>query len=681
MTEIFRDTAIGVALRFITGNRVLRHPEELPGFQIPEVWRQMLDGEADIVDVFNGEGQPQQLQNTAKPVEQRPMFEVDGGDTTVAGSVADEENQRGSSSGEKAEKGDEDHNADNEPYAALRHESMANSYSRAADSAALPVHLHHTRSREETMPYTQERLEVDELHETQRTQSLAVVPQLIRTTTGGNEYQTAIVVDWYTTDDPANPQNWSTRRRSIVAFIIWLYTFVVYMSSAIYLNSEAGVMETFNVDTTNAALGLSLFVLGYGVGPLLFSPLSEIPSIGRNPVYAITMILFVIVSLPASLAYGNLPGGYSSGNFGGLMVLRFLQGFFGSPCLASGAATLGDMFSLMSLPYALVAWVSAAFSAPAVGPLLSGFSVPAKGWRWSLLEILWAAAPCTVIMLALLPETSGPNILLRRAQRLRKLTGSDRFQASSEITDYEAQQNGTAERNSARVMKMLVDALIKPLEISIKDPAVLFVQVYTAIVYGIYYSFFEAFPLLYPVAYGMSTGIVGVVFLCILVACLIGSTVYCLYVALILNPRIKKTGQFPVNEHRLIPAMVASVFPPIGLFIFAWTADGAPRIPWIAPTIGITIYSSSCFVVLQCVFVYIPLSYPQYAASLFAANDFLRAAFACGSVLFGRPLYINLGIGRATSLLGGLSTTGIVGIWLLYFYGAKLRSMSKFAVV
>jgi DHA1 family multidrug resistance protein-like MFS transporter len=38
------------------------------------------------------------------------------------------------------------------------------------------------------------------------------------------------------------------------------------------------------------------------------------------------------------------------------------------------------------------------------------------------------------------------------------------------------------------VSQVLVDALIKPLEITIKDPAVLFVQVYTAIIYGIYYS-------------------------------------------------------------------------------------------------------------------------------------------------------------------------------------------------
>lgn len=84
---------------------------------------------------------------------------------------------------------------------------------------------------------------------------------------------------------------------------------------------------------------------------MIFSPLSELPAIGRNPIYIITMFLFVIVSIPAALVQ----------NYPGLMVLRFLQGFFGSPCLASGGASVGDMYSLYHLPYALIAWVSAAY--------------------------------------------------------------------------------------------------------------------------------------------------------------------------------------------------------------------------------------------------------------------------------------------------------------------------------
>lgn len=74
------------------------------------------------------------------------------------------------------------------------------------------------------------------------------------------------------------------------------------------------------------------------------------------------------------------------------------------------------------------------------------------------------------------------------------------------------------------------------------------------------------------------------------------------------------------------------------------------------------------------------MSYPQYAASLFAGNDFFRSLFAFGAVLFGRPMYLNLGVGKGTSLLGGLSVIGIVGMFVLYLYGAKLRARSKFAV-
>lgn len=298
-----------------------------------------------------------------------------------------------------------------------------------------------------------------ELQAVTKTRSVPIVPE--KTKDG------KVLVTWYATDDPEDPHNWTNVRRGLIAAIICLYTFVVYTTSAIYTSSTEGVMREFGVSQLKASLGLSLYVLGYGVGPLLFSPLSEIPRIGRNPVYAVTMALFVVVSIPTAFAP----------NFPGLMVLRFLQGFFGSPCLASGGASLGDMYSFPSLPYAMMAWVAAAYCGPALGPLLSGFSVPVMGWRWSLYESLWASAPVLVLMLLALPETSADNILLRRAARLRASTGSGKLLAQSEI-----------DQAKMKMGAVFLDALIKPMEITIKDPAVMFVQIYTAIIYGIYYS-------------------------------------------------------------------------------------------------------------------------------------------------------------------------------------------------
>ena len=77
--------------------------------------------------------------------------------------------------------------------------------------------------------------------------------------------------------------------------------------------------------------------------------------------------------------------------------------------------------------------------------------------------------------------------------------------------------------------------------------------------------------------------------------------------------------------------------------------------------------------------MYLPLSYPQYAASLFATNDTWRSALAAGAIIFARPLYINLGVGRGVSVLAGLAVGGVIGMFGLYFYGARLRARSKFA--
>jgi DHA1 family multidrug resistance protein-like MFS transporter len=435
-----------------------------------------------------------------------------------------------------------------------------------------------------------------------------------------------------------------------------IYTFTVYVSSAIYVSSEMQIMARFGVEEFKASLGLALFVLGYGVGPLIFSPLSEIPSIGRNIPYVVTFALFVILSVPTALV----------NNLGGLLFLRFLQGFFGSPCLATGGATMQDLWSMLYVPIAIAFWVSAAFCAPALGPFLSGFAVPAESWRWSLWEILWLSGPIFIVFFITMPETLEGNILLRRAKRLRKLTGDDRYVSQSELNQKDMSFGSVAR-----------DALIKPLEINMKDPAILFTSVYSGIIYGTYYSFFEVFPLVYGGVYGFNLGETGLVFICIVVGCAIGMIFYGMLILKVVIPDILKNGMGP-QEVVLKPALIFVFGPTISLFVFAWTSR--PDINWIVPTIFIAIYALSVFILFQALFAYIPLSYPQYAASLFAGNDLFRSIFAFGAVLFSRSMFINEGIGKGVSILGGLSALGWFGVYYLYFQGAKLRAKSRFAV-
>jgi DHA1 family multidrug resistance protein-like MFS transporter len=166
------------------------------------------------------------------------------------------------------------------------------------------------------------------------------------------------------------------------------------------------------------------------------------------------------------------------------------------------------------------------------------------------------ATPVFLLFFFLLPETQTTTILLWRSARLRKLTGNANIHTQTEI-----------DRKGTKFLHTLGDAIIKPLEICIKDPALLFVNLYTALTYGIYYSFFEAFPLVYLEIYGFNVGEMAIVFLSIIVGCFVAVAIHFSYLGLYLIPDILKRG-LRQQEHRLVPAIFASFGVPVGLFIF-----------------------------------------------------------------------------------------------------------------
>jgi MFS transporter, DHA1 family, multidrug resistance protein len=597
MIDLIREAPLGQAIHWLSGRRLFQYPEEKPDFELPLQYVIQLDGsEKDALPDDDAS-----KSNLGLPES------VENTQTTASRSL---------------------------PPVGGDIESLE---------------MVRTMTSYRSAPYGNERARAERQLDLERMKTIPVIPQ--KTADG------VVLVDWYTTDDPANPQNWSSLKKSFIVFVICTYTWVAYVGSSIFAPSEGGVEQHFGVSPIVAELGLSLFVLAYGVGPLIFGPLSEIPIIGRNPVYYLTFFMYWVLSFPTAIV----------DDFGGLLALRFLQGFFGSPAVANGGATFGDIFSLIYVPYGLCWWVFSAWGGPALGPLIGGYAAMTKGWRWPLWEIVWMSSPMLLLLLCLMPETSTPNILLRRAKRLRKFTGNPKLQAQSEID----QRNLTASN-------ILVSALVKPMEIMIKDPAILFVNVYTAYFYGTYYTFFEVFPLVFPPFYNFNLGETGLAFLSCQIGAIFGIVAYFAYLHFYMIPDNIKNG-LREQEHRLVPAIVGSFFLPVGLFVFAWTADS--NIHWTVPLTGVVIFVMGMFWILQALFVYIPFSYPKYAASLFAGNDLSRAATAAGCIQFARPLFINLGVHRGVSVLAGLSMIGIPGTIAMYKFGKQLRARSKFAQI
>jgi DHA1 family multidrug resistance protein-like MFS transporter len=88
----------------------------------------------------------------------------------------------------------------------------------------------------------------------------------------------------------------------------------------------------------------------------------------RNPVYIGTLVVFVFFQF--AVIYAK--------TFGMLLAFRFLTGLFGSPVLATGGASLSDMYRPQKCAYAIGIWGLAAICGPVLGPLVGGFAAQHK---------------------------------------------------------------------------------------------------------------------------------------------------------------------------------------------------------------------------------------------------------------------------------------------------------------
>jgi MFS family permease len=114
-------------------------------------------------------------------------------------------------------------------------------------------------------------------------------------------------------------------------------------------------MRDFGVSRTMAILGLTLYTLGIGLGPMATAPLSEYH--GRRVVYLVSAPIFMLFTLGA---------GFSK-HFYSLVICRFFAGLAGSPALAVGAGTNADLFTPRQRAIATSMFLAAPFAGPALG--------------------------------------------------------------------------------------------------------------------------------------------------------------------------------------------------------------------------------------------------------------------------------------------------------------------------
>lgn len=102
----------------------------------------------------------------------------------------------------------------------------------------------------------------------------------------------------FTPGDPENPKNWSKLYKWYCTLTVAVTCFAVAFDSAVITAGIEGPMREFGVSEEVSLLTISLFVVGFGVGPMAFAPLSEI--CGRRLIYGSTLLIAVIFIIPCA---------------------------------------------------------------------------------------------------------------------------------------------------------------------------------------------------------------------------------------------------------------------------------------------------------------------------------------------------------------------------------------------
>ncbi|RSL58130.1 hypothetical protein CEP54_007946 [Fusarium duplospermum] len=463
------------------------------------------------------------------------------------------------------------------------------------------------------------------------------------------------VVGWESQHDPQHPLNFSQSRKWFITGLLSAITFMTPFASSILAPTISYVADTYHeTDLTKSAMPVSIFLLGYAVGPLFLSPLSEI--YGRHIIITGANAFFCAWLIGCALAP----------SLDTLIFFRFMCGLGGSASQTVGGAIVADLFPVSERGRAMTIWMIGTMISPSTAPVIGGFVAETIGWRW----VNWITfIPATIIVMAmalLSRETNHQVLIQRKTKRLRKEL--NRPELRSCYTD-----------PSAPILtrrRILFNGLTRPIRLLFSSPIVFGVSLYIAFSYGCLYLLFNTIPMVFQGSYHWSIGITGIVYLSLLVGYMVGISIFSALSDKTVIRMTKANNGVHEPEMRLPDCIYFAFIFPITFFWYGWSADKA--VHWIVPVIGLVPFGIGIVGTWMPIQAYLIDAYAHYAASALAAFSVMRSVVAAFLPLAGPEMFESLGVGWGNSLLGFIAIALIPIPTIVYKYGGRIRKRENF---
>ncbi|KAE9366825.1 MFS multidrug transporter [Stipitochalara longipes BDJ] len=463
----------------------------------------------------------------------------------------------------------------------------------------------------------------------------------------GTDFETTSEnVSWDGVDDPKDPFNWPTYRKTSMTVLLSLGGLVCTMSTSMIAPALNQISIDLDMQPSVMQLTLSIYLLAFVFGSPFIASLSEV--YGRKPAYILAHLWYIVWNTLCPINHLK-----------GLMIAgRFLSGLGGSVSIALAGPSVADIWKANKRGRSLSLVQLAPLLGAAVGPIVGGLVAEHIGWAW----IFWivSAFDGTLLILYTLfvQESYAPVLLAKRASNLRRNAG-----------EYHTKFEPT-------VSKKLRTSFLRPLKLLVTRPIILVMSFLMAYNFGTYCLALSTFASLWTAQYNQSETVSGLHY----VAIGIGSTV-ATQVGGPLTDRIwaylKTKSHGKVAPEYRVPLLVpGALMVPLGLLMYGWGAE--QRLVWIVTDIGAAIFSGGVMMSSSSIVAYLIDEFGEHAASANAASRMLSNMMGFSFPLFAPQLYKHLGYGWGNSLLAFLY---IAIAWpapvLLWQWGAKLRAVGR----
>ncbi|KAJ5989422.1 hypothetical protein N7481_004632 [Penicillium waksmanii] len=462
-----------------------------------------------------------------------------------------------------------------------------------------------------------------------------------------------------------DPRLFPRRVRYAALLTVNVYVFMGNMySSGIATGFESLAMD-LHADNAKLSALVTYSVLAMGLANLFWMPLAL--CFGKRPVTLISMAMFL-----GGIIWSAVAKDYNS-----LLASRVFASFGYGASESLGPSILADLFYERNYSSAMAVYAGFLSGGSQIGPVIAGYLIQARGWRWFF--ILCAIIAATIYEPDEEPEMTEDNEkdLTGHIEAVRT-TSHSADRVSMNYNDYMKglfSFNVTKGAKENGILKHFAYLFVLPFPLLLVPGILIASLMYGVVLGGVVVISTIAPSLFSPPPYLFTSADLGLFTLSSFIGIVVAWPIAGPLTDLLSRWLRKRNNNIHKPEHRLPALILPFLINPIGLIVFGYTVSQLQH--YVRPAVGAAIASSGLTLVPSVMLSYVVDAYPKTSGEALVLVNASKNVVAFGLAKGCYAWMAKDGVDKMFYEFAGIQWAVLFLGLPLYIFGPWLRTRTQ----